>query len=240
MLYVIRLFFILIYLFLVGLLGVLVCLARPFHPDNTRWFARIYSWGGAAILGVKIKVQNYDSLKKMSPCVYVVNHQDNFDLFICGRVVPKRTVTIGKKSLKYIPFFGQLYWLAGNVLIDRKNRSRSKTTMDLSTQALTTKNTSIWVFAEGTRNKGKNLLPFKRGAFIMAIEANVSIVPICVSSYARNIDLRRWKSGVAEIKILPPIPTDSLTTEDVNRIMQQCWNEMKQTIDAMDKEIYPL
>jgi hypothetical protein len=45
---------------------------------------------------------------------------------------------------------------------------------------------------------------------------------------------------VAEIKILPPIPTDSLTTEDVNRIMQQCWNEMKQTIDAMDKEIYPL
>ena len=240
MLYAIRIFSIVIYLFLVGVLGIFVCLARPFHPDTTRWFGRIYSWGGSAILGIKIRVQNYNSLKKIGPCVYVVNHQDNFDLFICGRVVPKRTVTIGKKNLKYIPFFGQLYWLSGNVLIDRKNRSHSKTTMDLSTQALTTKNTSIWVFAEGTRNHGENLLPFKRGAFIMAIEAKVPIVPICVSSYARNIDLRRWRSGVAKIRILPPITTDNLTSEDTDRIMKQCWDEMKETIDAMDKEVYSL
>ena len=238
MLYVIRVFFITSYLTLVALLGIIICLARPFHPDNTRWFARVYSWGGAAILGIKIRRHNYDSLKTMGPCVYVVNHQDNLDLFICGSVVPKRTVTIGKKNLRYIPFFGQLYWLAGNVFIDRKNSSRSKITMSSSTRALTTKNTSIWVFAEGTRNRGRNLLPFKKGAFIMAIEARVPIVPICVSSYASNIDLRRMRSGRAEIRVLPPIITDKLTKEDINRIMKQCWDDMKATIDTMDREDY--
>jgi 1-acyl-sn-glycerol-3-phosphate acyltransferase len=240
MLYVIRIFFIAIYFALVAVLGIFICLARPFHPDNTRWFARIYSWGGAAILGIKIRRYNYDSLKKMGPCVYVVNHQDNFDLFICGRVVPKRTVTIGKKNLRYIPFFGQLYWLAGNVFIDRKNSSRSKRTMNSSIRALTKKNTSLWVFAEGTRNRGRNLLPFKKGAFVMAIEARVPIIPICVSSYARNLDLSRLRSGIAEIRVLPPIITDNLTNEDTNRIMKQCWDDMKATIDAMDKMVYLL
>jgi 1-acyl-sn-glycerol-3-phosphate acyltransferase len=240
MLYVIRIFFIAIYFALVAVLGIFICLARPFHPDNTRWFARIYSWGGAAILGIKIRRHNYDSLKKMGPCVYVVNHQDNFDLFICGRVVPKRTVTIGKKNLRYIPFFGQLYWLAGNVFIDRKNSSRSKRTMNSSIRALTKKNTSLWVFAEGTRNRGRNLLPFKKGAFVMAIEARVPIIPICVSSYARNLDLSRLRSGIAEIRVLPPIITDNLTNEDTNRIMKQCWDDMKATIDAMDKMVYLL
>ena len=236
MLYVIRIFFIAVYFLLVSVLGIFICLARPFHPDNTRWFGRIFSWGGAAILGIKIRRHNYDSLKNMGPCVYVANHQDNLDLFICGRVIPKRTVSIGKKNLRYIPFFGQLYWLAGNVFIDRKNNSHSKTTVNTSIRALTTKNTSLWVFAEGTRNRGRKLLPFKKGAFKMAIDASVPIIPICVSSYARNIDLNRWRSSMAEIRVLPPIITDNLTNEDTNRIMKQCWDDMKATIDAMDRQ----
>ena len=238
MLYVLRWFGVGIYFVLVSLLGIFICLARPFHPDNTRLFGRIFSWGGAALLGIKIKVKNYDSLRKVGPCVYVVNHQDNFDLFVCGRVVPKRTVTLGKKNLRWLPFFGQLYWLAGNIFIDRKNRSRSKMTISSSTRALKEKNTSIWVFVEGTRNRGRNMLPFKKGAFKMAIEAGVPIIPICVSSYARYTDLHRLRSSRAEIRILPPLFTNRLTDEDTNQIMQQCWDEMKATIDAMDREIY--
>lgn len=238
MLYVLRCFGVGIYFVLVSLLGIFICLARPFHPDNTRLFGRIFSWGGAALLGIRIKVKNYDSLRKVGPCVYVVNHQDNLDLFVCGRVVPKRTVTLGKKNLRWLPFFGQLYWLAGNIFIDRKNHSRSQMTMSSSTRALMKKNTSIWFFAEGTRNRGKNMLPFKKGAFKMAIEAGVPVIPICVSSYARHIDLRRWRSSRVEIRILPPILTTHLTDQDTNRLLQQCWDEMKATIDTMDREIY--
>jgi len=240
MLYALRVFFIVLYFIFVAAFGILICLVRPFHPDNTRWFGRIYSWGGAAILGIKVRRHNYDSLKDIGPCVYVVNHQDNFDLFVTGRVMPKRTVTIGKKNLRYLPFFGQLYWLSGNIFIDRKNSSNSKVTMSASTKALTTKNKSIWVFAEGTRNKGKNMLPFKKGAFIMAIEAGVPLVPICVSSYVSNMDLNRLRSVAAEITVLPPIMTDKLTMDDINTVMQQCWDNMKETIEQMDKDTYSL
>ncbi len=238
MLYVLRAFLIIVYFILVAVFGIFICLARPFHPDNTRWFGRVYSWGGAAILGIRVRRHNYESLKDIGPCVYVVNHQDNFDLFVTGRVMPKRTVTIGKKNLRYVPFFGQLYWLSGNIFIDRKNSSNSKVTMSESTRALTTKNKSIWVFAEGTRNRGKNLLPFKKGAFKMAIEAGVPVVPICVSSYVKNMNLNRLRSGVAEIKVLSPIMTDSLTTDDIDSIMELCWDKMKETIDIMDKDAY--
>ncbi len=238
MLYVLRAFLIIVYFILVAVFGIFICLVRPFHPDNTRWFGRVYSWGGAAILGIRVRRHNYESLKDIGPCVYVVNHQDNFDLFVTGRVMPKRTVTIGKKNLRYVPFFGQLYWLSGNIFIDRKNSSNSKVTMSESTKALTTKNKSIWVFAEGTRNRGKNLLPFKKGAFKMAIEAGVPVVPICVSSYVKNMNLNRLRSGVAEIKVLSPIMTDSLTTDDIDSIMELCWDKMKETIDIMDKDAY--
>lgn len=240
MLYPLRIFFIVLYFIFVAAFGILICLIRPFHPDNTRWFGRIYSWGGAAILGIRVRRHNYDSLKNIGPCVYVANHQDNFDLFVTGRVMPKRTVTIGKKNLRYLPFFGQLYWLSGNILIDRKNSSTSKVTMSATTKALTTKNKSIWVFAEGTRNRGKNLLPFKKGAFIMAIEAGVPVVPICVSSYVSNMNLNRLRSVAAEITVLPPIRTDGMTIADIDRVMKECWDNMKETIELMDKETYSL
>lgn len=229
---------IIVYLSLVSLGGIFACLLRPFHPDNTRIFARIFSWGGAAILGLKIRCHNFVSLRNMGPCVYVVNHQHNLDLFVCGRVVAKRTVTVGKKSLRFMPFFGQFYWLAGNIFIDRENPRRSRATISASTRSLTRKNTSIWVFAEGTRNHGRNLLPFKKGAFVMAVDAGVPVVPICVSSYPRYINLRRLRSGVADIKILPPMMTENLTRANVDNLMMQCWEKMRETIAIMDQEAY--
>lgn len=240
MLYYIRIVGLFTFFITASALGIVACLFRPFHPDNTRLAARVYSKGGAAILGIKIRRHNYSYLRKMVPCVYVVNHQHNFDLFITGKAVAPRTVTLGKSSLKRLPFFGQLYWLAGNLFIDRQSRSSSRATISTSTYALTKKNTSIWVFAEGTRNKGENLLPFKKGAFVMAIEAGVPIVPICISSYVKNMDLRRLKSGVAEITVLPPISTENLTKDDLDSVMKQCWDKMKETIDAMDKKVYAL
>ncbi len=70
-------------------------------------------------------------------------------------VVPHRTVCIAKKSLKWVPLFGQLFWLAGNVLIDRGNAHKARRAMLTTTHTLQHKDTSIWVFPEGTRNLGK-------------------------------------------------------------------------------------
>jgi len=172
----------------------------------------------------------------MPPSVVVANHQDNLDLFVCGAVIPKRTVSVGKKSLLLIPGFGMLYWLAGNVLINRNNSKNSKTIMSASTEALTSGKRSIWVFAEGTRNKGENMLPFKKGAFRMAIEAGVPIVPICVSSYAGRLNLNKVNSGTIHVKVLEPISTEGRSIKESGQLMDECWHKMKQAIDLLDQQ----
>lgn len=234
---IVRVPLIILYFLLVGLIGSLLCLFRPFHPDNNRIFARIYSWGGRKILGIKIEREGLEFMNTPDPCVYVSNHQDNFDLFVCGYVIPKRAVSIGKKTLRYIPFFGQLYWLTGNLFIDRESAGSTKTVMGVSRKAMKEDNTSIWVFVEGTRNRGNNLLPFKKGAFRMAIDAGVPVVPVCTSSYAKHINLNKFRSVNVKIKFLPPISTKDLKMNNSSALMQECWTAMKKTIDELDQEI---
>ncbi|MCP4750598.1 MAG: 1-acyl-sn-glycerol-3-phosphate acyltransferase [Proteobacteria bacterium] len=225
-------------LFVWGIVGSFLCLFRPFNSGNALIFARILSFFGRKILGMKVTVKNGDSLNNDSPCIYISNHQSMIDLFVCGKVISRRTVSIGKKSLKFLPFFGPLYWLSGNILIDRENPRKALTMMDQATKrALTEKNTSIWIFPEGTRNPTDTLLDFKRGAFRTAIKAKVPIVPICISSYAQNADFNRLQSTSVAVTILDPISTHDRGTRDSAVLANQCRKAMQETIDRMNAEL---
>lgn len=220
-----------------GVLGVLIGVCRPFNPDNSRLCARLYAVPAMWLLGLNVKA-DVDSLRhKPGTCVIIANHQSNYDLFVFGTVVPHRTVCIAKKSLKWVPLFGQLFWLAGNVLIDRGNAHKARRAMLTTTDTLQHKDTSIWVFPEGTRNLGKGLLPFKKGAFHMAIAAGVPIVQVCVSNYVTHMQLNRWNSGDVLIRSLPPIPTCGMTSDDIPTLMQACQAQMDACIEGMDAQL---
>jgi len=233
----IRTTLVLIYFFAIAFIGSLISLLRPFNPDNTRICGRMFSWGSIKLLGINLVIEGKELLKDMPPSVIVANHQDNLDLFVHGAVVPKRAVSVGKKSLKYLPLFGQVYWLAGNIMIDRKKRKESINAMTETTEALTHKQTSIWVFAEGTRNRGNNLLPFKKGAFHMAKQADAPIVPICASSYPKHINLNKLRSGTIIIKILPSIQTAGTGTQELTSLRENVHQMMQTTIDELDNRV---
>ena len=237
MLFLARMLLMGLHFIVAGVLGLLLGLCRPFNPDNSRLCARLYSLPALCLLRLRVKTEVSSLFGQDRPCVVVANHQSNYDLYVLGRVVPPRTVSIGKKSLKWIPFFGQLYWLAGNVLIDRGNGRQAKQAMLQTTETLQQRDTSIWVFPEGTRNKGEGLLPFKKGAFQMAIAAGVPIIPVCVSSYVKNMHLNRWNAGSIKIRSLPAISTAGMTLDDIPELMQRCWDLMQQTIAQLDAEL---
>ena len=237
MLFLLRMLAMGVHFIIAGILGLLLGICRPFNPDNSRLCARLYSIPAQWLLRWKLKTDVQPLLDHQRSCVIVANHQSNYDLYVLGRVVPKRTVSIGKKSLKWVPFFGQLYWLAGNVLLDRGNAVRAKQAMLTTTETLKHKDTSIWVFAEGTRNLGKGLLPLKKGAFQMAIAAGVPIIPVCVSTYVNHLHLNRWNSGEIMIRSLPAIPTAGLTQDDLPQLIDTCRTQMQQCIDAMDQQL---
>lgn len=122
------------------------------------------------------------------------------------------------------------------MLIDRGNAHKAKEAMRKTTEVMRQQDTSIWVFPEGTRNLGQGLLPFKKGAFQMAINAGVPIVPLCCSNYKRDMRLNRWRSGKLRIRALPPIPTNGMTLDDMPALMERCHAQMVACIAELDTQ----
>ena len=141
--------------------GLLLCLVRPRHPNNVYVFARMYP-AVCPLFGLKVRVTIPDEVKSAGPAVYVCNHQSNFDIFTVTGAVRPGVVAVGKKSLLWLPFFGLIFWLSGNVLIDRSNRSRAIGTIGQVVDRIKHHGTSIWMFPEGTRSQGRGLLPLRR------------------------------------------------------------------------------
>lgn len=236
MLLPLRMLLLCVHFVLASLLGLLVSICRPFNPDNSRIAARLYAVPATFIMGMKMRLDIDGVLKHKRPAVIVANHLSNYDLFVFGHAVPPRTVTMGKTSLKWIPFFGQLYWLAGNVLIERGNAVQAKKAMLTTTDTLQRKDTTIWMFAEGTRGHGKGLAPLKKGAFQMAINAGVPIIPLCSNNYVRGMNLKHLQGGTVVMRALEPIPTAGLTLDDMPELMATCQARMKACIDELDRE----
>lgn len=217
-------------------IGIIVGFFRPFNPQNTYIVAKLIGLG-RHLLGIEIKIKNEKLLEQSRPCIYISNHQDNLDIFPGSFTLPNNTVTIGKRSILLIPFFGIFYWLSGNILINRKNKQSSFETMDMAAEAIKNKKISIWIMPEGTRSKGRGVLPFKKGPFITAIKAQVPIVPIAISSYTKHLKIGKWHAGTILIEVLPAISTKDLEIADANIIKDQAFYVLSNTVAKLDREI---
>ena len=202
------------------------CLIRPFHRNNVHHTAR-YLGKITKLLGFDVEVRIPDSVKGLSPVVYVANHQNSYDVFTMANAVQPGTVSVGKKSLKWIPIFGQMYWLTGNILIDRVNTSKALGTISLTANKIKEKKLSVWMFPEGTRSRGRGLLPFKTGAFRTAAKAGVPIVPICSSNQHQTIDLSRWDNGKIIIEFLEPLYIDDDSREGMRLVADKAHTLMQ-------------
>ena len=96
------------------------------------------------------------------------------------------------------------YWLSGNILIDRTNRSKAAGTISKAAEKIKQNGLSVWMFPEGTRSYGRGLLPFKTGAFHTALNAQVPVIPVCMSTTDKTIKLNRWDNGTICIDMLAP------------------------------------
>lgn len=222
-------------LVLICTISIFYCLLRPFHRNNVYHTAK-YLGKIPKILGVEVEVRIPDSIKNIGPVVWAANHQNNYDLFTHANAVMPGTVSVGKKSLKWIPFFGQMYWLTGNILIDRNNTSKAKNTIELTADKIKQNKLSVWMFPEGTRSRGRGLLPLKTGAFRTAIQAGVPLVPICASNQEGTIKLNRWNNGKIIIEFLEPVHLESAGRENLRSIVNDVHRLMKDKVDELSTE----
>ncbi|SHH95042.1 1-acylglycerol-3-phosphate O-acyltransferase [Ferrimonas marina] len=215
-------------------LALLMCLLRPFHRNNVyqvaNWFGKV-----GPLLGLKVVKRGQENLMKEQAVVYIGNHQNSYDLFTQSSLVPPGTVSLGKKSLIWIPLFGQIYWLTGNILIDRGNRSKAISTIQDAARKIREKALSVWIFPEGTRSRGRGLLPFKTGAFHTAISAGVPIVPV-LASCQKDICMNKKDNGVVIVEAMEPIPTEGLSKEDVRALAQKVYDMMNRRLAELNAE----
>ena len=187
------------------------------------------------ILGIKLNVTGSEHIYKKTPAIYISNHQSNLDLFIVAAIMPRKTISIGKRSIAFIPIFGQVYWLSGNILIDRTRRQKAIKTLSLAMQKTKQNGINIWLFPEGTRSQDLGILPFKKGPFHMAIKAQVPLRPIVLSSYVGKLNFNARTSGVVHIKGLAEISTKGMQQQDVPKLMDTCRKLFIEQNAALDK-----
>ncbi|MEK8097856.1 1-acylglycerol-3-phosphate O-acyltransferase [Morganella morganii] len=236
MLAILRIIIVIIYCIFGSLAGILICLTSPRNPKHVMTFGRMYG-KLSHVFGIKMVYRIPEEAKHYGSCVYVGNHQNNYDMITMSNAVQPRTVTVGKRSLIWIPFFGQLYWISGNILIDRSNRSKAHNTITQVADQIKKRNISVWMFLEGTRSRGRGMLPFKTGAFHAAMAAGVPVVPVCVSTTQGRIKLNRWNNGVVIVEMLPPVDTSKYTREQVRELAEDCRQMMIKRIAELDKEV---
>lgn len=219
---------------IINLIVLGVCIARPFHRNNVNMAGRAYAWM-APIVGLKVRIRRDSAVTLNQPYVYIANHQNSFDIITIAKAAMPGVVTIGKKSLKWIPIFGQIYWLSGNIMIDRKNSGKARDTLMAAAKKVRRKRTSVWFFPEGTRSYGRGLLPFKQGAFRLAKATGEPVVIVAASNLHNKVKWNRWNNGEVLIDLLPPIP---LTDErSIKEWMLLCHERMAEHIEKLDAEV---
>ncbi|MGR5069550.1 MULTISPECIES: 1-acylglycerol-3-phosphate O-acyltransferase [Vibrio] len=235
MIALLRVFAVAIFAIVMFIGGCGYCLLSPRNPKHVYTFGRLFG-KMSRVFGIKLELRIPEDAYSRGQHMYIANHQNNWDLFTVSSAVTPKVVTVGKKSLVWMPLFGQLYWLTGNILIDRANRSKAKGTIDQVVDNIKKSDVSVWMFPEGTRSRGRGLLPFKTGAFHAAIAAAVPIIPIVCSSTDR-IKFNRWNNGHVIVEMLPPISTDGYGKESVRDLANLCREQMKEKLEALDEEV---
>lgn len=189
----------------------------------------VYPWArfGARnwlrLSGVRVRVRGREHLDPHRSYVFIANHRSYLDTATLFYYTGRRIGIIAKKELLKVPILGFGMGFVNILAIDRSNRERAIETMRAATDRLRA-GISFGVFAEGTRARPGELLPFKKGAFYMAREAGVEVVPVAI----KNTDVLMGKGtgvarpGTVEMVLLPPVETKSCQTdEDVARLAER-------------------
>ncbi|CAO0803556.1 unnamed protein product [Mucor circinelloides] len=228
--------------FLGVIAGVTLPLVGRAHLIN--WtVARIEAFLNKTFLAVTATVEGTENLPKDDQAaIYVCNHQTVMDIMFMGNVFPKRTAVVAKKSIRWVPFLGWFMILSKTIFLDRGNRDNAIKQARQAAVDIHRKKMGVWIYPEGTRsNSGKNeLLPFKKGAFYMATQAKVPIIPIVIQNYKDiyNAKQKHFGYGDVKIKILPPVDTTDIpeNSESVDKLTTDIRNQMLATLKEISSD----
>ncbi len=177
-------------------------------------------WGeiGTAIAGVDVQVQGEGHLWSHRPAVFIFNHQSAIDMLLLCKLLRRDFIGIAKKEVRRNPIFGPVFAMAGAVFIDRANHEQAVRALEPAIDALR-RGLSIAIAPEGTRSPTPKLGRFKKGAFHLAMAANVPIVPIVFKNALDALPKHAMfiRPATVETVVHKPIATGDWTPENLRQ-----------------------
>jgi 1-acyl-sn-glycerol-3-phosphate acyltransferase len=183
---------------------------------------------------MKIKVRGLENLDPNRTYVFIANHRSFLDTATVFYFLKRRIGLLAKKELLKVPILGYGMGYVNIMAIDRSNRERAIQTVRAATDRIKS-GVSFAVFAEGTRARPGTLLAFKKGAFFMAKEAGVPVVPVAIKNTDRLMGKGTGEAwpGTIEVVVLPPIETrKNFTDEEVRRLVETVHGEVAKELAA--------
>jgi len=217
---------------ILGTVGMLSCLAVP-NGNAVLPLARLWARILLSLCRVKLVVRGSQRISPPGPYLFLANHQSQFDILAVVLAIPLQFRILAKKELFYIPIFGWVLKLSGFVGIDRSNREKAIRSLELAAARLRG-GTSLLIYAEGTRSLDGKLLPFKKGGFVLAIQAGIPIIPITIRG-SREILPKgslRIRPGTIQVEIGEPIDPARYTLEEKERLMLEVRSVMDRVLAA--------
>ncbi len=182
-----------------------------------RWWAKSILWAS----GIKIQVKGLENLDLSKPCVFMCNHQSNFDIPVLFSALPAQFRWIAKAELFKIPLFGRAMRGAGYISIERKERRKAIQSLREAAEKIRS-GVSVMIFPEGTRSLDGNIGEFKKGGFFLAHDAGVQIIPVVLNGTwsIMSKDSLAIKPGNVTLSILPPVNVTDYSKTDKTRLIE--------------------
>jgi len=217
---------------ILGTLGILSCLVIP-SGDGVIVLARLWARLLLGLCRVRVVVQGAEKIRPPGPYVFLSNHQSQFDIPAAVLAIPVQFRILAKKELFHIPIFGWVLRLSGFVGIERSNREKAIRSLDEAARRIR-RGRSLLIYAEGTRSPDGSLLPFKKGGFILAIQAGVPVIPLTILGSRKVLPKGslRIHPGTIRVVVGDPIDPRQYRVEEKEALMKRVRAVMAEALEA--------
>lgn len=185
-----------------------------------RWAELLLRWSG-----VRVVLEGEEHIDPAVPQVLVTNHVSWFDVLVLTARLPGPYVFVAKKEISRVPFFGRAVRACGHIFIDRRDHASAMESLDAARESLERRRPTIIMFPEGTRSADGALGPFKKGAFVLAIQARVDVVPAAITG-SREI-MRKGSllihSGTVRVRFGESIPIARFQMGERDELARTSW-----------------
>jgi len=211
----------------------------PIPPDS--FVGRGGHWWSYWVLkaaGVKVIVRNPERVSRTESRVYVSNHVSWFEIFALATVI-RRYRFVAKKEIRSVPLFGRAAGEVAAIYIERNNRKAAFSAYE-EAAARIRGGLNVVVFPEGTRGRSYELRPFKKGPFVLAIAAQVPILPV-ITWGSKEVQAKgeiAIHSGTIELTFLEPVETKGMTYEDRDALVEIVWNRIAAALEEKGVPIH--